>query len=613
MSFAHDIIAMISRLRKTHRGRNGESMSLEEKHGKTEWGRRVKQIAQGVIFALIPVFLFYLMEFYEHNPFVEVRSKAQFFNILLFELFMWALFFLSGSAKLSVRVTAALSMAFGLINHYVMEFRSTPFVPWDIFSIKTAAGVAGNYDFAPGVRVSVVTVLFILVIILARFLDLKWKKKLLIRLPVAAVGVAALCFFSGLLQSESFQTANYLYPYLFTPAYMTKVNGMAVTFVMDMAYVYVDKPQGYSVEECEELLASYQTAAERGECLDESDYPNIIVIMDEAFSDLAVLGEVAASEDYMPFVHLLQQGAENTITGYLNVSVCGGNTANTEFEFLTGDTMAFLPAGSIPYQQYIKGEIPSLTSHLSELDYATYAMHPYNASGWNRDEVYPWMGFEESYFLGDLSGLEYVRSYVSDASDFSKVIEIYENKPKDQPAFIFNVTMQNHGSYTTVYDNFAADISVDGVDSVALAQYLSLVRLTDEALEELVAYFDNQEEKTIIVFFGDHQPNNAVAKYISTDETEEKDRYVVPYVIWANYDIEESTGVETSVNYLAAHVLRAAGVPTSAYQNFLLELEQYYPVYSAVYSECVEENEELLTDYQKLQYYQLFDWEGAVE
>lgn len=69
--------------------------------------------------------------------------------------------------------------------------------------------------------------------------------------------------------------------------------------------------------------------------------PNIIVIMDEAFSDLAVRGEFTTNEDYMPFIHSLQQGAENTRTGYLNVSVLGGNTANTEFEFLTGSTIGF--------------------------------------------------------------------------------------------------------------------------------------------------------------------------------------------------------------------------------------------------------------------------------
>ncbi|MFQ8776522.1 MAG: hypothetical protein ACLR78_02305 [Roseburia sp.] len=120
---------------------------------------------------------------------------------------------------------------------------------------------------------------------------------------------------------------------------MTEVNGMAVTFAMNLAYVVVDKPQGYSAEDAKKTLESYEKTEDTKQ--DTQDLPNIIVIMDEAFSDLAVLGDLQTNEDYMPFMHKMQQGQKNTITGYAQVSVCGGNTANSEFEFLTGDTMAF--------------------------------------------------------------------------------------------------------------------------------------------------------------------------------------------------------------------------------------------------------------------------------
>ena len=205
------------------------------------------------------------------------------------------------------------------------------------------------------------------------------------------LGILALCLFVNALQDEDFQTDNYLYPFLFTPAYMTKVNGMAVTFAMDLKFVAVDKPDGYSRQKAKELLDSYSgtddnsDAANNTAITDKSDYPNIIVVMDEAFSDLSVLGDFDTNTDYMPFVHSLEKGNENTITGYLNTSVCGGNTADTEFEFLTGNTMAFLPVGSIPYQQYIKSTTPSLASYLKSIGYATYAQHPYYSSGWNRD------------------------------------------------------------------------------------------------------------------------------------------------------------------------------------------------------------------------------------
>ena len=194
---------------------------------------------------------------------------------------------------------------------------------------------------------------------------------------------------------------------------------------------------------------------------------------------------------------------------------------------------------------------------------------------------------------------------------------MYEKKESGKPIFLFNVTMQNHGSYTELYDNFTPDITVEGIKSVALSQYLSLIKRTDEAFENLISYFENEDEKTMIVFFGDHQPANAVAKYIVEDQTKEEDRYKVPYVIWANYDIEEEDQADTSANYLAATALKLAGIPNSDYNQFLLDLKKDYPIYSAVNivekehlsdSEETKEAQNMLLSYKKLQYYRLFDW-----
>lgn len=214
-----------------------------------------------------------------------------------------------------------------------------------------------------------------------------------------------------------------------------------------------------------------------------------------------------------------------------------------------------------------------------------------------------------------------IRNYISDKTSFEKIIETYENKPEDKPAFIFNVTMQNHGGYTDTYWNFTNTINAKGLGNDALNQYLSLIKLTDSDLSSLISYFKEQDEKTIIVFFGDHQPNDTVASSVlaengmdysnlSTEETYL--RYQVPYVVWANYDIQEAQNQDMSVNYLAANVLKTAGVPTSDYQNFLLELQKDYPIISAIRTEDVkaDTDEEMLKKYKILQYYRLFDQKG---
>lgn len=576
--------------------------------------KKIQRTLYFVVYALLPVGIFYLMEAYEHNALLEVRTEAQFFNIFIFELLAWIIYLAIGHMCAAARVILGIAMAFGITNHYVMKFRSTPFVPWDIFSVRTATSVAENYDFTPDMRLVIVTLIFIAAMSLVRFLKKAPKIKLQVRLGTLLVSVLVTCLFVNTLQKEDFQTKHYLYPFLFTPAYMTEVNGMAVTFAMNLAYVVVDKPQGYSAKDAQKTLESYEKTEDTKQ--DTQDLPNIIVIMDEAFSDLAVIGDLQTNEDYMPFMHKMQQGQKNTITGYAQVSVCGGNTANSEFEFLTGDTMAFLPSGSIAYQQYVKQDTPSLASYLKGLGYATYAQHPYYASGWDRERVYPLLGFEHMDFIDDYTNVSYVRKYISDASDMQHIIETYEKKEAGKPAFIFNVTMQNHGGYTDVYPNFENDIQAQ-YNSDALNQYLSLIRKTDAALEDLVFYFSKADEKTVIVFFGDHQPSDAAANQIEMasgvdpsdmNSEQQKKRYQVPYLVWANYDIGEASDQNTSLNYLSAQVLKAAGVPTSAYQNYLLELCNTYPVLSAAGStENVGADKDALLTYRKLQYYNLFE------
>lgn len=592
-----------------------------EKKQKFRW---LLLLLHAILFSVIPILSFYLMEFMDRNPFEQIRPQAHLFNIILYELIAWILYLLIGRARWALRMVLFCSAFIGLVNHYVMEFRSTPFVPWDIFSIRTAASVASGYDFTVPGRIWLILGGYLLLMILVHFMNFRMPsirnvKTLLARLGAAALCLAVLVIFAGRLQDEDFQTAHRLYPYQFTPGVMVKYDGYAVTFTMDLEYLFVDKPSGYNAKQAKKELESYADSAEAADA-SEADYPNIIVIMDEAFSDLKILGDFDTNTDYMPFVHSLEDGAENTITGYLNVSVCGGNTANTEFEFLTGNTMAFLPAGSIPYQQYIRGNVPSMASYLESLGYATYAQHPYNASGWNREKVYPWMGFESMAFSTDYINPIRVRKYISDQSDFEKIIETYEEKEDGKPAFIFNVTMQNHGGYTDTYDNFTNTVTADGLGNSALNQYLTLIQMTDSALEELVSYFSQVEEKTIIVFFGDHQPNDTVAasvlaangmNYKNLSQEQQELRYQVPYVIWANYDIEEAEGQDTSANYLGAEVLQTAGIPLSDYDNFLMELKEAYPVISAVRTEESSDttDDSLLDEYRELQYYRMFDYE----
>lgn len=548
-----------------------------------------------------------------------MKIRIQLLNIVLFELIMALLLFLFGKLKTALRCQTILFMIIGLANYYVLEFRSAPIMPWDILSIGTAASVANNFKYTLSKETVFVLIGFVILILLESKVTLELKKDWRIRVGGALASFALLWGFTAMLHQDSTVARFKLYDKLFTPTVMSKRDGTAVAFLMELKYIVVEKPDGYNKEDAAALLASYDT----GDTESAAHTPNIIVIMNEAFSDLSVLGDFETNEDYMPFLHsLMQEGTPNTISGHLNVSVLGGNTANTEFEFLTGNTMAFLPQGSVAYQQYVKSNDYSIATYLKSKGYDTIAMHPYNASGWDRDKVYPLLGFDTFYSLKDWVNPVKIRKYVSDQSCYDKIIELYEQKDANTPFFLFNVTMQNHSSYSEEYDNFHPDITVEGTSSKILPNYLSLIKLSDQALCNLIEYFSKADEDTVIVFFGDHQPSNSVAAPVwklngrsgdSLTEEEEARRYKVPFIIWANYDIEAASNVETSANYLGSHVLRAAGLPLYDYRNYLSQLEGQYPVLTAIRAENaqgistpVKDVKSTLQDYMTLQYYNIF-------
>lgn len=591
-----------------------------------KWTDRAKKCVPYLFLIIIPVLNFWLLEWFTHNPFETMKPYVQWMNVALFWFSALFLFGLTGRVSRALGIQTVFCIIYGLANYFVLEFRGAPIQPWDILSIGTAASVADNYEYkldkdALTALIGLLALLVMEFFLRAGFPRSGKKRRVWIARTALCLVTGLLCFgYTKMLHNEDFvQKKLRLYDKLFTPTTIQFKNGTVTAFLMELQYMSVEKPAGYSEDSAKEALASYETAdvPERT--------PNIIVIMNEAFSDPAVLGQFSTNEDYMPFVHSLLDGAEDTVSGLLNVSVKGGNTANTEFEYLTGSSMAFLPYGSIPYQQYIKDETPSMASWLSDFGYRTVAMHPYRAAGWDRNKVYPLMGFDEMYFEEFYEDSALVRKYVSDEADYEKLIRIYEQKEPGEPLFLFNVTMQNHSSYNdwADYDNFTPDITADGIDSDVLSAYLSLMKLSDQAIEELVQYFSEEEEDTVIVFFGDHQPTDSVINPIlklngttssALSPEEEASRYQVPFFIWANYDIEEESGLNISANYLASRTLDAAGLPKPGYFSFLTELEKQVPVISANHVSlsdgtfsAADEQDGLLNEYRTFQYYQLFE------
>lgn len=559
-----------------------------QKYGGSELSSNWNVVAN-LIFFVIPLFGFYIVEHFTKNSWLTIYPLSIVFNIILYYCVFGVLYFIFGNKKITAVVYLVLAYLVGAANYFVLSFRGSPILPSDIASIGTAKNVASNYTYT--ITTAFISNLIILLYICTIICKNKKFRRASIReravvLPFVLVGFI---INFGFIKQESF-LANYnIKVNVWNQKRGYSKNGTLFSFVMNCKYLSAEKPEGYSIKEVEKIADHYLDEEEpEGKMQDIK--PNIIVIMNEAFSELSVINSFETNKEYMPFINSLK---ENTVKGQLYVSVFGGNTCNTEMEFLTGNTMAFLPNGSIGYTQFIKDKLSGFTSILNNQGYVgNYALHPYVAEGWNRPNVYKWLGFEDFISQDDFENPKLVRNYISDQSDFEKVIELYEkSKEKDEdPFYLFNVTMQNHGGYTESFDNLKTDVEITDENGNEQAnQYLSLIRKTDAAFEQLVDYFSEVKEPTMIVMFGDHEPSISDEFYEKlygkklSDLTQEElqKKYQTPYIVWANYNIEEEER-DMSANYLSSYILKLAGLEMTGYNKFLLNLQKKVPVINAV-------------------------------
>lgn len=576
-----------------------------------------------ILFALvIPLGCFYTFETLTHqmSTMIELAKRL---NIAFYYWLFLFVFFIAGRTSISMAICVAAIAIIGVGNYFVVMFRSNPIVPWDIYSFETAMSVADNYVFSVDWALAEHIAMFILMLIVGVRTNIRLNKKILRPILTVAMCIPAYFYISYLWQ-DNLERNTGLNDTLFNAKYMHSKDGFFVSFILDIHFLQIEEPKNYSDEYALSLLNEQEV--EKVETPEE--LPDIIAIMDETFSDPAVLGEFETNKDYMPFVHSILRGeVANTISGYTDVSVLGGNTANSEFEFLTGNSMAFFPNGSVPYLQYIRDGISTIVPQLEEYGYTTYGTHPYRAKGWNREFIYDLMGFDYRYFQGSFPFEDKLRNYVSDEADFKSILEWRNNT--EGPFFMFNVTMQNHSNYGGDFDNFDPQIVAKFKNTYSnkyLNKYLSLMYETDQDVASLLSELSQSDRKTIVVFWGDHQPNDYVVRPIYKEYgldfdnqtyEQQQQRQKTPFFIWANYDIQEQTNVEISLNYLNILLFETAGLQLDEYQTFRKNLWQgQIPMMNAVgyrnddgdlveYDDAPEEIQNLLNEYQNIQYYRM--------
>lgn len=567
---------------------------------------------------------------------------------------------LIGDMSISILVIDIILFLSGVANLVVLNVRGTPFLPGDLLALGTAAEVSSTYTISLTPMQFVMLPAFILwcfFILRLRKKNMKKKvkeadkmswfqrllkkehvKKMILRRVVPAVSSILAIL---ILYNTSVLSAFKIEDNVWNKVASCRTNGFFMNFFLNLHYLSVKKPSGYSEAKVEEILNEFKqeektvlqkktrTEKETGKTFTtNTDFstvktlgdqkPNIILIMNESLADYDLFAEPNYNKDPLKFMHSL---TENTIYGKDIVSVYGAGTSNSEFEAMTGNSMKFFPSGSNVYQQFMHESTFSLPSYLKELGYSTIAVHPSSGQNWNRINTYNSMKFDRFVTIEDFKNPEYVR-YISDKESYKKVIELYEQKEKGTPLYCFDMTIQNHGGYLT-NTNWKDPVYVKGSYYQEAKEFLSATKVSDEAFQYLIEYFKKQEEPTIICMFGDHQPSIEIEFYeeilkkpeAEWDLQDIQKRYITPFIIWANYDIAEGKQVVVSNNYLENLLLKQSGIDLPLYNQFIEKVSGAIPAMnvngymddSGIWhnygsSEQTEEITEMLDKYEILQY-----------
>ena len=513
------------------------------------------------------------------------------------------LFFLFQRRGAGLALGVALCWVIGLAQYFVARFKASAILPNDLFVLQTAAAVSGSYVYS----VSGTVLLGLSCVMLASAASALVfaareqssegaARRSLVNLACALASLLALV--AGVTVPSYFDDLGVGMEYWYSLDYYER-QGFLTTFVAVAQDLPIDRPEGYSDDAARatelELAAAYDAgegSSERSRAAAEQFEevrPTVICIMNETFADLSVLDGQSWGYDGPSRVKAMD---DTLMGGDLAVSVLGGGTCNSEFEFLTGVPLAYVGDGKYPYSLYDLSDAPSLAKQFSELGYATTAMHPNYASNWNRNRVYEALGFDRFLSIDDFQGAETFHSGVSDEETYDKILELLEED--EGPQFIFDVTMQNHSAYDQENIGEVPEYSVDGLssyDNDRLSEYLACIEESDRALAEFVDELRELDRPVVLVFFGDHQPalssiiNDAL--YPAEDALEHSLRiHETTYLVWANYDVagNDQAGEknDTSVCYLGALLAEAIGAPLTDYQKAELAVREELPALSLV-------------------------------
>lgn len=518
-------------------------------------------------------------------------------TIVFFALLLTCLDALLGRAHLALLITAPLVLAVAFISKQKAYYLGDPLYPTDfLYGAQIIELLPLLVRERPWTAVAIAAGALIAVAVLAatwfhwhrRRPTLSWRERGL-RLAFA---VPILAFFVSIMDYSNFSWARdrlQIVPMMWDQKENYAFNGFMFAFALNLPMANVAAPAGYSAD------AIHSVRTPTGIATAPAEKPDIIIVMSESFWDPTKLPGVKITPDPIANVRSLSSGR-------MFSPEFGGMTANVEFEALTGFSNAFLPYGSIPYQQYVRQKIPSLATFLDGAGYQTRAIHPFTKWFWNRGAVYDAFGFDRFMSEEDMPALEKRGPLASDAALTEEIIRQADGMR--DPFFFFAVSLQSHGPYEPFrYTDTTHTVETDASSWTreSILTYSEGASDADKSLGRLIEWAKQRKRPTVIAFFGDHLPPLGPV-YVDTGFMKEPVaprkgplaemslHHETPLVIWSNQKGPVKNLGSISPAFIPLHVLKAAGFKHPYYTGFLGEVRKRYRVVDR--NMLVERNDE---------------------
>lgn len=563
-------------------------------------------------------------------------------NFLPALLAVCLVYFITGRLFFSSALLQVVWILFAVSDKIKVSMRQEPLLPTDLTLIKEALTIVKTFPVYMLALIGIGAVAAIAILIFSFIRSEKQRPPVIARLVgilcvvLAALGLNSLVYDNKDLYDGYPVVEN---PYFQVNQYNTR--GLVYSFFHQVNIMRLQAPEGYDKTQYDSLTSAPAAA-------DGQPAPNIIMIMGEAYSDLSENEHISFEGYTDPMANYKELCAkENAVSGHIAVANFGGGTSNTEYDVLTGLPTRFLDT-ALPSYNFIHHEIDALPYRLSQIGYETASIHPGYAWFYNRQNVYPDLGFETCYFLEDSFDLasQGIGGYVNEEATMDKILSVFEEtiQSSSAPVFSFTVTIQNHGPYEKKYgtlpQNFSTDVELTETETDLLTQYFYGIIDADREIGRLVDYAENSEEPIILVYFGDHLPgfSNGMEFFDLLDypkdangtPEEQTAVYETPFVIWANDSAAAQCGFAENITevalpengiissfYLGSLTTELAGMEgLSPLYDMLNDMRKEYPVLSDMYHVDAQGNyvQELPEDMQKQldtligwQYYILFD------